>query len=499
MKRFVSFSILVFSVSTFYAQDYQTIRSTDISYFATPSEDYILASRVDQAEILGTDSVFYSFQTVRSDESLTGSDPCKYYVGDSWLGSRIEIKPSGENIFYNRNNESISIQTEAVVNDTFLVYTYTSGDWIKGTVTSIEAASILGEMDTIKIIELFSNVPLNLSNPRFVLSQEHGIVELFAPYSFPNPYQGAVSLYNGNSFPPDYDGNFELVGSASLNVGIIKPTIGDVHDLDIGDFFQFYHTEQGATGDFTETVVEREILNKFIWNPDSVVYFVRDTTEETYYPPANGQSVTTTSGGNIEQISYQMIAQLQTPFLPEEFDGQNGWSSLFVNDCGMLEELVREQALSWSGTDSCLLVQENEPNLEYRYITGVGALEVNGENTATGEVFFSDVLYFAKDNGQNCGDQVMLTTYEEKQLQQFTIFPNPANEFVVIQYTGEKIGVLEITVFTITGQPIMRETPNTQMLEQGYTVNTDFLESGVYFVEIKNRNNRQTKKLIVQR
>jgi hypothetical protein len=46
-----------------FSQNFQTIKSNQINYFGTVLEDYFLATRTDSLEIMGTDSIFYSFKT----------------------------------------------------------------------------------------------------------------------------------------------------------------------------------------------------------------------------------------------------------------------------------------------------------------------------------------------------------------------------------------------------------------------------------------------------
>jgi hypothetical protein len=86
--------ILLFIISTMsfslLAQNYQTIKSTDINYFGSASMNYILATRTDSIELSGTDSVFYSYKTLREPDAST-TEACEFFAGPNWYGSKVVI------------------------------------------------------------------------------------------------------------------------------------------------------------------------------------------------------------------------------------------------------------------------------------------------------------------------------------------------------------------------------------------------------------------------
>ncbi|OIQ36053.1 MAG: hypothetical protein BM555_03500 [Crocinitomix sp. MedPE-SWsnd] len=471
--------------SAVFAQDYQTIKSNSIPFFITTGGDYFLANRIDQVQSIGTDSTFYPFQSIRENDSLNSGDPCKYYLGHSWMGEKIEIHPNGENVFYNKDNESITIQTLAALSDTFNVYTYQNGDWIDGTVSSILEVTIFGEIDTIKTIDLFSNAPLNLTDPRFVISKNHGIIELFAPYSFPEPYEGSAAIDTPNMYPTAHTNNFSLVGINGT--GFSKPTIGGIHDFNIGDQHQFSYEEEVANSSYIEEFEEIEIQNKFVWGNDSVVYFITRKGHKKTIDLVNSSTSITQYPGNVESISYSQLDQWQNDFLPEEFNGVDGWNSLFLNECGDVEERVNTESISWQGSGSCLEVTET-PYSYTSFIEGVGVVGPTTTST-TGDFYTnSELVFYVRASGGICGNKEFLNQLELPEINEFSLFPNPSNT----QFSVQLNEMANIRIFDLSGKQLDFRS-NCNGIQQ---FNLD-LESGIYLVEVSNATGRSTQKMEV--
>jgi Secretion system C-terminal sorting domain len=478
MKASITYLIVMGFISIHtYGQNFQSVKSDEIHYFATQTYDYILASRTESIEIQGTDSLFYTFQTVREDENTAASDPCHFYLGSAWSGQKTVIKADGRNIFYNKNNEPITIETQAVLNDTFLVYNYPSGDWIKGVVTNELQIFILDGMDNIKIIELFSNIPFQFSNDRIILSENHGFVETYAFYSFPEPYQGASSITANNDFPLDYDGNFELVGIDTT--GFHKPTTADVFDFEIGDEYKLFSSFETVETDLTETFVETEIVNKFVWEGDSIVYFVDLKMQQTQYAPS-GPSETTIIDKGLTAITYTNLESWNTPYLPEEFNGSDGWSILLINSCGDVEEITRSQAVSWDGQNTCLEVDENGTNLLFSAISGVGWVGKSGV-TEDGSTYLSELVYYGKADGSSCGTNQVVSVKEiEATPASFEIYPNPTNGDLFLDIAAG-VSADIITVVDKTGKVVRI----WKFQDSGPNLNISDLSPGMYFVLVE--------------
>ena len=80
----------------------------------------------------------------------------------------------------------------------------------------------------------------------------------------------------------------------------------------------------------------------------------------------------------------------------------------------------------------------------------------------------------------------------DKNLEYFTLLPNPANESIDIRFSES--GNHKIKVTDILGKIIMEKTTN----ENSLTINSSQLPNGIYFVfEFNSKNQIFTQKLII--
>ena len=90
MDKTLLFVFLVISSFSF-GQNYQTIKSNEINFFGRDNGKAFLATRTDSVQVEGNDSIFYSFKTLRSNDTMTVGG-CQYLAVDSWYGDKVIIK-----------------------------------------------------------------------------------------------------------------------------------------------------------------------------------------------------------------------------------------------------------------------------------------------------------------------------------------------------------------------------------------------------------------------
>ncbi len=92
-----------------------------------------------------------------------------------------------------------------------------------------------------------------------------------------------------------------------------------------------------------------------------------------------------------------------------------------------------------------------------------------------------------------CGDVSL--SVNENYYSLFSVFPNPANDFVNIEYTSKKDGSFQL--FNVVGQSVFTQTLSAG--DQRTTVDVSSLNSGVYFYTLQIEGNvMETKKLIIK-
>ena len=79
------------------------------------------------------------------------------------------------------------------------------------------------------------------------------------------------------------------------------------------------------------------------------------------------------------------------------------------------------------------------------------------------------------------------------------IFPNPATESITVGYLTDDAGSVTISVLDITGKKYISEVKEAVSGINSYSLNLGNLESGVYFVQIKNGENQVIDKVIVNK
>ncbi|MFO8054398.1 MAG: lipocalin-like domain-containing protein [Bacteroidales bacterium] len=90
----------------------------------------------------------------------------------------------------------------------------------------------------------------------------------------------------------------------------------------------------------------------------------------------------------------------------------------------------------------------------------------------------------------------ILTSHENRILQNSSskIYPNPANEFLTIRFTGNTEDFLSFDIFTIHGKPIVR---NQKINRHTHTIDMRNKPAGVYLIRIFMRDQTITKKAII--
>jgi len=112
------------------SQDYQALNSKSTYFFEgyPYTSVYLLINsiRIDSVAFSGIDSIFFPAKQFSYDY--------QYCLGASWTGTKVAIRPSGENVFYNET-DSIVLITKASLNQTWKLFSFPNGDYLEATLT----------------------------------------------------------------------------------------------------------------------------------------------------------------------------------------------------------------------------------------------------------------------------------------------------------------------------------------------------------------------------
>ncbi|MFT5818939.1 MAG: hypothetical protein ACI8ZM_000160 [Crocinitomix sp.] len=161
----------------------------------------------------------------------------------------------------------------------------------------------------------------------------------------------------------------------------------------------------------------------------------------------------------------------------------NGGYDLFLADINSDGELV--SANSFGG-------EENEYAREIK-MSNSGYFYINGRYRQTVDFDYGPSELIRTTNG---GEDIFLVklgwylSVEEQVLNEtFSVYPNPANNFITISgKTGDALKIIDLT-----GQIVVEAELNDPLIN----INCDLLASGLYFVTIKRNKSLITQKLIV--
>ena len=453
---------------------------------------YILATRTDSVELIGSDSLFYSYRTLRVDD-FHGEG----YFGKNWYGTEVLIKDDGANIFYNEFDEEITLQTNAVFEDTFLVYTYPSGDWIKGWISAHDTMSIFGDLDSVKTISLFSNISMDIDFDHFILSKNHGLINLFPFYSFPQAYEG-VHLGGIYQYPDDTD-SLSLIGRTYPEAGIINPSTAQIFDFEVGDEIKYTHDYDGTNYSSTfldhshgEYYREKYITSVSYPHPDTlVVDYDLETRHKGYtnvYPMPTSTWDNITS--SIESDKYWDLEDPYFKLLPEEinFDtsGHN-FSILYFNDCDRLEITISDELFYIIDADTVTYASLDPHMMRYTAVVGLGEFPGQG-NTEFGalvETYSYDLVYYNKVSEDECGTNFFVSNGGIGERIELTVFPNPTQNTLNIE-TSTELDKIEIR--NIAGQIVYDSQENIK------SIDISFLERGTYLLTVYSDDSQENMK-----
>jgi hypothetical protein len=246
------FVLIRLIVTNIHSQEYQTITSDRIVSFENESRE-VRSIRIDSVHF-ETDSVLYPNSNIQQLDYN-----CYNVRGASWIGEKIIVKDDGYNLFFNHALDTIKINTNAQLNQSWKAYELTDSLLITATITGHNTMEFLGQVDSVKIItfKVFDkiNTPIvhELNNISVLLSKNYGWIKTLEFYHFPVPKVRT------------------LIGLSKPALGIVNLTWLDVHDYQVGDeihvltetteiydFNNIIKNTQNTIGEVTEPNVNRQ-------------------------------------------------------------------------------------------------------------------------------------------------------------------------------------------------------------------------------------------------
>ena len=481
-----TFFIILLSCYYCNAQNYQCLQS-GVKHYFTNDNGYLRGIRIDSVKTSGDTTFYYPFHTPRGSWAYFIPHSGLDQNGGSWLGKKVEQLTNGTFLFDNLwGNDTVIINTQANLGDSWLFYRDTTGLYYTAKVTAEDTMTFLGILDSVKTITInyYHDSALNTSDSlngfQIVLSKNNGFVQVFDLYTFPYHPAGAVYM-QGLDFYLDaslwvnyYSGGYPPGAGNSIYklVTFIDPTSNQLFETNIGAVFEDDHYDYTFSPDYyyLDTIIAKTIL------PHSITYTYSGLQGsssgsypviESYY----GGSFTTNDSTYLFDT-----AQMPEEGYPE-FELQDGYGVGYAHygtSCNYYMPYDSSFCIkSPAYASGWIFAEEGSPSC---YKIGLGQ---------TNYIYETDnpsYLQFELGYVDPCGSYYPLPPLSTPSLSAtntITIFPNPATSSLTIQSTNQPIANVCIT--NLLGQAVYSKQ-STAGLQVAIDVSA--LPTGIYFVQV---------------
>lgn len=466
------------------AQNYSPIVSGNTSLFEDNST-YLAALHIDSTTSDAKGTAYHFLKTWQP----YGSG-CLDYHNATWPGAKC-IKNNNTYYFFNVNLDTIYFESLTEVNDSWIFYKYTNGDYIEATVTAKDQKKFLGLTDSVKTISLQrkdlngNNLYSNMNGSFLEISKYYGFTDVLGFSTFPNL-----------SAPlPNTHGRLKLVGLTSPQVGTQLITSNDIFNYDIGDVFHYDSLYYSSTNIYQNNRQEKSIctiLGKNIsTNTDTVTYKIARVSDIEIF---NGQThVQTNIYGKKDTIIEKHV--LNEPLhYPEQA------IPTFNPSLSMERRPFPMYRLMHNGTytnrlqfypsyyfpfydGQCWSARAIDPTPTFIYAEGLGLVEYN-ENPFD-EIRNQDYkrLVYYKKGSETWGAPLVLSIYSQIEDKSFLLFPNPLKQGESLHYKLGDFQVTEVSIYNSTGNKVLKPSFTA------YTVDVSSFPCGLYVIQFLNDKN----------
>ncbi|MBI5539336.1 MAG: T9SS type A sorting domain-containing protein [Bacteroidia bacterium] len=490
-----------------FAQNYRTIKSDAEFYYISTGTNYgdINAIKIDSTKIIGNDTILYNFRSMRN--SVHG-DTCGNLFGPSWIGNKVVLKPDGYNLFFNKVNDTIKINTRAPLNATWVFYKFPTNYYIEAQVKEVDTANFLGITDSIKVIGFLlkdiNGDTVDYFPTDMVISKNYGFIRMPDFYEF--PYDSITDVTSTNDPNTDYYlPDYNIVGKTNPTVGTVNFKAKDIYNFNIGDEF---HTEQMYTviGPGTKSITNliKTIVSKTESpNHDTIVYSIKRCGRMESWTVQTDHAFTYYNDTIINTYVFPLNQYNPLDELPNKTFYFNNFYDYYD-----LRASCYSRATKWhpgymafeSGGNGCYYMNGTiPPMMTYYYIDGCGGGYYNQDDWMFNEYNHLSLVYYKKGTETcgtpyNCG--TLLNTKElNKEQIVLLLYPNPIETISCLEVKNINESIKLINLYNSIGEMI--RTDNVVNSNKAY-IRKGELVKGIYFYRIETESGKSLSgKLIV--
>jgi hypothetical protein len=279
MKRFIiTFFILLNSLFVF-CQNWQGFQAGDTSYFTSTSsiqdtfnDGYLKCIWIDSISTINADSVFHFNKAIDYQQN----NGCHLPNGPSWLGSEFIKKANGNELYFNNNNDTIFINNQAQLNDSWVLLKDSNNLSYVATISNIDTITVNGVLDSSKeiTIQVYNGaILLNhfYTNKKFVISKSNGFVNIVSLLFFPyTTYYN--ELANFTSFMTDQPWSYSKVDSSLQTLNFASTNL--LKKYQPGNEWILKHHEYHVGYGDTYTITHDSVLQSSLINASQIIFSV---------------------------------------------------------------------------------------------------------------------------------------------------------------------------------------------------------------------------------
>jgi hypothetical protein len=495
MKRSLSIIILMLvmaglGMKNLDAQNYKLVdkdRKMTFGRFSSIGLDSVYYfMQVDSFSLEGTDTVFYFNKNIQAPPL---ADPtCDFVFNDTvLLGSKVLVKSDTDitHVFFNRNNDSIFIHTQIKIGDSWKVYIWPDGSYVKGTVINhLYGELVPGIIDSLYRIKLSvytlagGLMPAVFPNDtKMDISQNLGIIEFFNFDIFPEPGDSIArvlrALTNPDYGPVDVD---------AQNAFTFEPG------------YEFHYREEVVPDNDSDADRRISAWKYFVMEADvdetGGSYTIERIQYDTLYFGAT-PTINITWDTLLVNHNFADYAFLDTlEFMV--FENTNfGYSDFIKNDstfAGVAHKYVYDN-YEYDATTNCLSNPTTMP--QQLYGDGLGLMQYL-DSTDVNNYNDFEMTYF-KLGLNEWGTpydfselDIAITNFQSQSLQ---MFPNPCVNEINLNLKHTK-GIFEVAIFDISGKQLRSFYTNNSVIQVAD------LAPGMYVIKIMNGNEVYTGQFV---
>jgi hypothetical protein len=481
MQKYLLF-LFVLSTQCLFAQDYQNICTPGTTFYRSPVNSFMAFRRDSVIPAGNSDTIFISYRAIRD---TTGSTDCMDTTNGSVLGRKIVKNHSGWFYFFNKSGDTVKINSQASLNQSWKFCMLPGNAYMEAKVTSIGPDSVLGLIDQVKVITFQAkdaannDIAHNLNQKSIKISQHYGLSKSLDIYSI-----------------PDDTTFFVLAGKTFPALGMQDLTWQEIYNFEVGDVFHYSAWSNGAGW---KTI--KKVLSKTAYGIDSIVYTMEHCvkTLEANYPYYETTHDTITTKYILStNPDNSLLSRLPDEFFPYNIVADAYSYSMFASQNRKVKSIFQNEYLysgRYNNEDTCWRRSEGYYTFSVKgnYAEGLGKtldylyLYNEGQPQHREE----DLVYYKKGSeiwgtpvSTDCFSLVGIPQTGKKEIT-VSITPNPVE-------TRTEIQVSDLTEndnsYFILKDFLGRSVMQNNLVSNPYNLNREGLPAGLYFLSVYNKN-----------